>query len=64
MLRSQGVPRVGSSQRGNQYVHFKVVIPSSLSPKQQKLMEEFAQEESEHPLKRSFFKKVKDFLRK
>ena len=61
-MRGQGVTRVGTSQRGNAYIHFKVVIPTSLSAKQQKMVEEFAQEESEHPMKRSFFKKVRDFL--
>eukprot|EP01114_Cavostelium_apophysatum_P015390 TRINITY_DN4179_c0_g1_i1.p1 TRINITY_DN4179_c0_g1~~TRINITY_DN4179_c0_g1_i1.p1 ORF type:complete len:495 (+),score=104.79 TRINITY_DN4179_c0_g1_i1:114-1598(+) len=45
VLRSKGIRKVNSNQFGNQYIHFKVKIPSSISQKQKQLLEEFQKEE-------------------
>lgn len=47
VLRGRGIPDVSmqSRKKGNQYIHFKVNIPKSLSDKQRGLMEEFAKED-------------------
>jgi molecular chaperone DnaJ len=42
MLRGRGLRSVNSSRRGDQKVHFKVVIPTRLSGKQKELLEELA----------------------
>jgi len=41
-LKGMGVPVVHSSARGDQHVIVKVVTPSSLTPEQKRLLEEFA----------------------
>jgi molecular chaperone DnaJ len=47
VLRGKGIPAVGRSDtRGNHYIHFKLIVPSKLSPRQKELMEEFGREES------------------
>ena len=39
-LRGRGLRAVNSSRRGNQVVHFKVVVPENLSVRQKELLEE------------------------
>ena len=59
-LRSKGLPRLGRSSRGDQYVKVIVEIPRKLSKKQKQLLEEFRQ--SEH--KSNGFPQIKTFLEK
>ncbi len=40
VLRGRGLPRVRRGGHGNLIVHFKVVVPRKLSPKQRKMIEE------------------------
>lgn len=42
-LKDQGVPHIGSTKRGDQYVRFVIHIPEKLSRHQKQLLEEFAQ---------------------
>lgn len=42
VLRGRGLPSVNSSRRGDQRVHFKVVIPRTLSARQEELLRELA----------------------
>ncbi len=67
-----------SYNRGNQIVHLKVNIPTKLTEKQKKLIEEFAEEgkegavgkktknssENHHNILNEAWKRVKDFLHK
>ena len=64
VLRSKGIKRLNSTEYGSQYVHFKVIVPDSLSDKQKELIEEFAKEENERSKNSSFFSKIKNFLSK
>ena len=43
VLRNKGVPNANSKSRGNLYVHFNVLIPTSLSAEQERLIKEYAQ---------------------
>jgi molecular chaperone DnaJ len=63
-LRSQGLPHVNSTYRGDLYVKILVVTPTKLSSKEKHLFEELKQFDSEKKLKpgKGFFDKVKDFL--
>ncbi|PWA69085.1 gametophytic factor 2 [Artemisia annua] len=53
-LKGKGIKTRTSYSYGDQYVHFNVSIPTSLTPKQRELMEEFAKsdksEEEEKPM--------------
>ena len=42
-LRKKGVPRLRGSGRGNLHIVVKVEVPKSLTSKQKKLLEEFAE---------------------
>lgn len=59
VLRGKGIKELQGSQKGNLYIHFRVVIPSSISDAQRTHMEEFAKEESEE--NDSFLSKIKNF---
>jgi molecular chaperone DnaJ len=64
-LRGKGIPALnGYGARGDQRVRVVVETPTSLTPRQRELLEEFAREAGEevHPRRKSFFEKVKDFL--
>ena len=50
-LRSKGVAKRSSTDRGDQYVHLKVMVPPSLSPRGQELLKELAQVEKYDPRK-------------
>ncbi|TAN42946.1 MAG: molecular chaperone DnaJ [Nitrospirae bacterium] len=41
-LKGKGVPRIGSSTRGNQHVQIYIDVPKKLTPRQKELLEEFA----------------------
>jgi len=64
VLKQKGIPKVNSSAKGNQYIHFKVVVPSNLTTKQKELMEEFQKGEELPKHSKSFFGKIKDFMNK
>jgi molecular chaperone DnaJ len=63
VLRGKGIKRVASTQTGNQYIHFRVVVPSTLTPKQKELLEEFSKEEK-LPQGKGFFGKIRDYMKK
>eukprot|EP01018_Ginkgo_biloba_P033550 Gb_35614 [translate_table: standard] len=46
VLKGKGIKSRQSSQYGNQYVHFRVIIPTNITQRQRSLIEEFAKEES------------------
>lgn len=46
LLRGRGVRRLGSVKRGNLVVHWKVVVPRSLSPAADALLRKYAEEEA------------------
>lgn len=51
-MQGRGLPQPRSlwaAKRGDQYVHFKVVVPTDMSGRQRELVEELAREEGEHP---------------
>jgi len=51
-MQGRGLPQPRSlwaAKRGDQYVHFKVVVPTDMSGRQRELVEELAKEEGEHP---------------
>ncbi|KAK1867894.1 hypothetical protein I4F81_010391 [Pyropia yezoensis] len=51
-MQGRGLPQPRSlwaAKRGDQYVHFKVVVPTAMSDRQRELVEELAREEGEHP---------------
>jgi len=43
-LRGQGIPRLQSRGRGDQYVRLIINIPSHLTRRQRQLLEEFEEE--------------------
>ncbi|XP_074263974.1 chaperone protein dnaJ GFA2, mitochondrial [Silene latifolia] len=45
VLKKKGIKARGSSSFGDQFVHFNVTIPATLTPRQRELIEEFAKEE-------------------
>ncbi|KMT16705.1 hypothetical protein BVRB_3g049890 [Beta vulgaris subsp. vulgaris] len=45
VLKKKGIKARGSASFGDQFVHFNVSIPTSLTPRQRELVEEFAKEE-------------------
>ncbi|KNA18328.1 hypothetical protein SOVF_071750 [Spinacia oleracea] len=45
VLKKKGIKSRGSASFGDQFVHFNVSIPTSLTPRQRELIEEFAKEE-------------------
>ena len=63
VLRNRGIPQMGSrGTRGHQYVHFNIIIPTKISPKQKELIEEFGKEEVLEQQSKGVFSKLKDFL--
>uniref|UniRef100_A0A0C9RI69 TSA: Wollemia nobilis Ref_Wollemi_Transcript_18795_1838 transcribed RNA sequence n=1 Tax=Wollemia nobilis TaxID=56998 RepID=A0A0C9RI69_9CONI len=53
VLKGKGIKLRHSSQFGNQYVHFRVIIPTHITKRQKSLIEEFAKEESNDDEKRA-----------
>lgn len=60
-LKNQGVPYVGYSKRGDEYVTVVVETPTKLSKKQIELLRQFDEtlEEKSHPKRKGFFSKFK-----
>ncbi|UCG38425.1 MAG: molecular chaperone DnaJ [bacterium] len=58
-FKGKGVPRLRGSGRGDQYIRVKVEIPSKLSRKQKRLLEEFSAESSP-----SAYRSVNEFSKK
>lgn len=62
-LKSRGVPRLGSHQRGDQIVTVYIDVPRKLSPRQKELLEEFAAIGGDDPDESKGFKtKLKDLF--
>ncbi len=63
-LRGKGVPTVGSSARGDQYVKIFVEVPTRLSDRQRGLLEDFAEEGGIEvsPKTKSFVDKLRDLF--
>ncbi|MGH2487059.1 MAG: DnaJ C-terminal domain-containing protein, partial [Ktedonobacterales bacterium] len=65
-LKGRGVPIVHSSNRGDQLVIVKVVVPQNLSSRQKELLKEFADierqqnERGQHNLFERGFEKIKE----
>eukprot|EP01088_Endostelium_zonatum_P015069 TRINITY_DN3542_c0_g1_i1.p1 TRINITY_DN3542_c0_g1~~TRINITY_DN3542_c0_g1_i1.p1 ORF type:complete len:450 (-),score=123.70 TRINITY_DN3542_c0_g1_i1:139-1488(-) len=65
ILRGRGIPGLGSganAEKGNHYIHFKVMTPEKLSQRQKELLEEFEKEEEKKG--GSLFGRVKDLFGK
>lgn len=65
VLRNKGLPQAGRSDKGHQYVHFNIIVPSKLTPRQKELIEEFGKEERLQQASegsKSVFGRLKDFL--
>ena len=58
-LKGMGVPVVHSTARGDQHVIVKVVTPRNLNKRQQELLKEFSEIESQQN-ERNIFEKIKD----
>ncbi|MBI5207650.1 MAG: molecular chaperone DnaJ [Candidatus Firestonebacteria bacterium] len=66
-LRGKGVPLVNGFGAGDQNIRIIVETPTKLSSKQKELLEEFANldgQQSNNPLTKNFFDKVKDIFQK
>ena len=63
-LKGKGMTQLRARDRGDLHVELLVETPVSLSPKQRKLLEEFAREcgEEAHPQSQGFFNTVKRFF--
>ncbi len=69
VLRGKGLPQLSDrgGTAGNQYVHFNVVVPSKLTPRQKELLEEFGKEEqlqTSQEGSKGVFGRLKDYLTK
>jgi len=45
MMRGKGIQDLNTERAGHQYIHFHVMIPNDLTPKQKELIQSFGQEE-------------------
>ena len=63
-LKGKGVQSLSGTGRGDQHVKVVVEVPTNMSSKQKKLLEEFAamDHEAVHPQSKSFFAKVKELF--
>ncbi|MGQ9525681.1 MAG: molecular chaperone DnaJ [Armatimonadota bacterium] len=65
-LRGHGMPRLNHHGRGDLFIITKVVVPKRLTPKQRRLLEEFAAASDEHDGEadghESFFRRMKEKL--
>eukprot|EP00033_Pygsuia_biforma_P001104 GCRY01001256.1.p1 GENE.GCRY01001256.1~~GCRY01001256.1.p1 ORF type:complete len:490 (+),score=81.77 GCRY01001256.1:95-1564(+) len=64
IMRGRGAPHLTNpNRRGDQFVHFKVVIPRELSPRQRRVMEtwrDVEQPTTEEPTYKGFFSRLKN----
>ncbi|MDP2437203.1 MAG: J domain-containing protein [archaeon] len=49
LLRGKGVKRINGDAYGNQHLHFKIVIPKTITPTQRQHLEKFAEEDLIQP---------------
>ncbi len=63
-LKGKGVPKINSTQRGDQYVNIKVEIPKGLNEKQKELLRSFddSVEPSKYKQSKNFFEKMKELF--
>ncbi|MEZ5979497.1 MAG: molecular chaperone DnaJ [Planctomycetota bacterium] len=61
-LRSQGLPQVERSGRGDQLVRVFVEVPSKLSDRQKELLREFDEIEGKKSGSKSLFEKISDYF--
>jgi molecular chaperone DnaJ len=63
-LRDKGMPSLRGGRHGDQLVRVHVEVPTTLSPEQRKLLDEFARisGDANEPTSRSFFEKAKKFF--
>ena len=63
-LKGKGVPKINSTQRGDQYVTVKVEIPKGLNENQKDLLREFDNnvDSSKYKQSKSFFDKMKELF--
>lgn len=61
-LKNRGIKNVRGTNKGDQYVKVKVIVPKKLTEKQRHILEQFAEEcgESNDSEKKGFFDKIKD----
>lgn len=64
-IRSQGMPSLQSSARGDLYADVQVEVPTKLNAEQRTKLEEFADLCGDHntPIHQTFYDKLKDFFR-
>ena len=63
-IKGKGMTHLRSKERGDLHVELLVETPVNLTPKQRKLLEEFAKDcgEEAHPQTQGFFASVKNFF--
>lgn len=64
-LKSKGVPKLNSNQRGDQYVTIKVEIPKGLNDRQKDILRQFDEsvDTSKYKQHKSFMDKMKDLFK-
>lgn len=64
-LRGKGVPYIRGKNRGDEYVTVEVEIPKNINSKQKAILKEFdeASSEKDYKKRRSWFDKMKDFIK-
>jgi len=63
-LKNKGIIDLKTNIRGDQLVRVVIEVPTNLTPKQRELLIEFAKISGEnHPVKESFFKKIKNLFK-
>ncbi len=61
-LKGKGVPRLGTHDKGDQFVTVYIDVPKKLTPKQKELLQEFARISGEETPK-NFMEKIKDMFK-
>ncbi len=64
-LRGKGIPKINSTQRGDQYVTIKVEIPKGLNEKQKDLLRHFDEnvDASKYKQSKTFFEKMREIFK-
>lgn len=61
-MRGKGIPSMRTNSRGDQYITVKVEVPRNLTSKQKDMLKEF-DDDKNYKAKKSFYEKMKDFLK-
>ena len=63
-VRSQGMPALHSSARGDILTHVQVEVPTRLNAEQRETLERFAElcGEDNHPIHKGFYERLKEFF--